>query len=247
MTQTTVINLFGGPGIGKSTICAQMYADLKKRGVSCEMVREYVKDWAWEQRQLGPYDQLHITGEQIRREALLLGRTNIVITDSPVLIGAEYARRYSPKHVAKGALEAARAYYRQVAEDGHEHIHVMLAREGEYTPEGRYQTESEARKIDTGLEVLLEALNLPVVKVGQEAVEAFTTAVWRWNRTLNGKVAVASNAKVGNTRAFGFLYEFALDTRSSKKGNECFICNRQADGEVAGVRTFECGHPQGVA
>lgn len=245
MTQTTVINLFGGPGIGKSTICAQMYADLKKRGVSCEMVREYVKDWAWEQRQLGPYDQLHITGEQIRREALLLGRTNIVITDSPVLIGAEYARRYSPRHVAKGALEAARAYYRQVAEDGHEHIHVMLARAGEYTPESRYQTESEARKIDAGLLTLLEALNLPVRAIQGKNVEAFTTAVYRWNLTLNGKVAVHDNLGPARPEVFSYMMLFSEDVRA-RPGAGCFICNRQADGEAAGVRTFECGHPQGV-
>lgn len=244
MTKTTVINLFGGPGIGKSTVCAQMYADLKKRGVSCEMVREYVKDLAWEQRQLGPYDQLYITGEQIRREALLLGRANIVITDSPVLIGAEYARRYSPKHVAKGALEAARAYYRQVAEDGHEHIHVMLAREGEYTPEGRYQTESEARKIDQGLEALLAALDLPFVEVAAQAVETFTTAVWRWNRTLNGKVAVSDNLGPAKSNVFRFIMQFAYAPPIPSV--ECFICNRQADGEVNGVRTFECGHPQGA-
>jgi ATP:corrinoid adenosyltransferase len=68
--KTTVISLFAGPGAGKSTSAAYLYAHLKNRGVNSELVREYVKDRAWEERQIGTYDQIYFLGKQVRREAM---------------------------------------------------------------------------------------------------------------------------------------------------------------------------------
>lgn len=39
-----VINLFAGPGSGKSTTCAGVFSKLKLAGVNCEMALEYAKD-----------------------------------------------------------------------------------------------------------------------------------------------------------------------------------------------------------
>ena len=41
--KTLVINLIGGPGCGKSTIAAELFSRLKKMGVTCELVTEYIK------------------------------------------------------------------------------------------------------------------------------------------------------------------------------------------------------------
>ena len=43
MKKTLVINLFGGPGVGKSTLCASVFAKLKIMGIDCEMATEYAK------------------------------------------------------------------------------------------------------------------------------------------------------------------------------------------------------------
>lgn len=48
--KTRVITLWGGPGSGKSTMAAEIYARLKRQLCNVEMVREYVKGWAWEGR-----------------------------------------------------------------------------------------------------------------------------------------------------------------------------------------------------
>jgi ABC-type multidrug transport system ATPase subunit len=70
---TTIINLFGGPGSGKSTTAAYLYAGLKNQGVNAELIREYVKDWAYESRTVGVFDQLYFFGKQVRRETFSLG------------------------------------------------------------------------------------------------------------------------------------------------------------------------------
>ena len=39
-----IINLFGGPGTGKSTGAAYIFAKLKMCGVNCELITEFAKD-----------------------------------------------------------------------------------------------------------------------------------------------------------------------------------------------------------
>lgn len=88
----TVINLFSGPGVGKSTTAAAVFAKLKKRGYKVELIHEAAKDFVWEQWG-------HIFGEQdyifaqqhrmIRR--LVMHDVDYAIVDSPILLGLFYA------------------------------------------------------------------------------------------------------------------------------------------------------------
>ena len=41
-----IICLYGGPGSGKSGICAGIYSLLKEKNINCEMNREYIEDIA---------------------------------------------------------------------------------------------------------------------------------------------------------------------------------------------------------
>lgn len=41
---TSVINLIGGPGSGKSTTAAGLFFRMKSMGVRCELVTEYAKE-----------------------------------------------------------------------------------------------------------------------------------------------------------------------------------------------------------
>lgn len=156
---TKVINFYGGPGTGKSTTAALVYAKLKQAGVNCELVREYVKDWAWEKRAIGTFDQLYFLGKQIRRESMLYGKTDVIVTDSPVLLGVYYAQRYSPPPIGHAVRTSTLAYYQQAESEGYKHIHVLLKRSKPYKSEGRYQTEEEAKSIDVDVKLLLEETN----------------------------------------------------------------------------------------
>ncbi len=152
---TRIIDLYGGPGSGKSTTAAYMFALLKQAGVNAELVREYVKEWAWEGREIGPYDQLYFLGKQIRKESMLYGRVDVIVTDSPVLLGIHYARAYSPEFIANAIEFTADHFICQAARDGHEHVHVMLRRSKAYSQAGRYQSEDEAHAIDREVERIL--------------------------------------------------------------------------------------------
>ncbi len=174
MAKTLVINLYGGPGTGKSTSAALLYATLKSMGVNAELVREYVKDWAWEGRTIGTYDQLYFMGKQIRKESSLYGKVEVIVTDSPVWMSAYYAAKYSPLPVAQGVTAAVKGYYAQAGADGHKHVHVFLTRSKLYNQSGRYQTEAEALEMDTELKAVLATNFVETTQCGTENADLET-------------------------------------------------------------------------
>jgi hypothetical protein len=166
--KTTIINLYGGPGAGKSTSAAYLYYLLKVQGINAELVREYVKDWVYENRKIGPYNQIYFLGKQVHKESLLYGKVNYIITDSPVMMSVYYAYLYCEKELADGVRCAAEAFYNQAENDNHKHVHVFLKRAHVYNPNGRYQSEAEALQIDIGARKLLTDLDIPYIECNSD-------------------------------------------------------------------------------
>lgn len=85
-----VVNLFGGPGSGKSTIAAGVFHQLKIRGINTELVTEYAKDLTWEERHHALANQPLILGQQFHRLWRIHKEVGVAITDSPIVLGAVY-------------------------------------------------------------------------------------------------------------------------------------------------------------
>lgn len=160
--KTNIISLYGGPGAGKSTSAAYLYYLLKAESKNAELVREYVKDWAWEGRKIGTYDQIYFLGKQVRHESMLYGKVDWIVTDSPILMNAYYASIYCTPSLGPGIKAATLAFYKQAMEDGHTHYNIMLRRSKPYISDGRYQTEDQAREIDDGVRSMLNELQIPI-------------------------------------------------------------------------------------
>ena len=67
MKDTLIVNLYGGPGSGKSTGAAYLFAKLKMAGVDAEYVTEFAKDKVWEGNQEAFRCQFYITGKRTFR------------------------------------------------------------------------------------------------------------------------------------------------------------------------------------
>lgn len=163
--KTQIINLYGGPSTGKSTSAAFLFYLFKSQNKNVELVREYVKDcYAWEKRTISTYDQIYFLGKQSHRESILYGKVSHIITDAPVMLGAYYAQKYSPPLLAEGIRAATLAFYNQAKEDGYQHHHVFLKRSKPYNPEGRYQSESEAKDIDVEVKRFLTDIKISFIE-----------------------------------------------------------------------------------
>jgi len=148
---TTYINLFAGPGAGKSTLAAEIFAHFKKQGKSVELVTEFAKDLVWENRQSTLEIQPYVSMKQFRNLARLKGKVDYVVTDSPIIKDSVYARRY--------AAELPQSFHELLFFLHHnlgDSINILLTREHAYNSEGRYQDEQEAIDIDKELRFMLE-------------------------------------------------------------------------------------------
>lgn len=148
---TLVVNFYGGPGVGKSTTCAGVFAELKWNGINCEMAREYAKDIVWEGSLSKLENQIHVFGEQQHRLHRLDGKVDVILTDSPILLSLIYGMKMSA--VFKGlVLDTYNSF---------KNYDIYLEREKPYQQAGRVQNEEKAREIDDIVYHLLNANGIP--------------------------------------------------------------------------------------
>jgi hypothetical protein len=135
-----VVNLFAGPGAGKSTTMAGVFSLLKQHGVNVEMAPEFAKELVWEGRSTAIGCQPYIFGKQyFRLHRLAAAQLDCVVTDSPLLLSNVYAAGRMPEefHWSVNAL------VNQFC-----NLDFFIARRKVYDPRGRQQTEVEAQQLD---------------------------------------------------------------------------------------------------
>lgn len=150
------ICLFGGPGCGKSTISAYIFSQLKIKGYNIELVREYIKDWSYLKRIPTQFEQLYIFAKQLQSEDLLLRNSvDLIITDSPIFLSYIYSQKYSCPFQEQ-ILSMIKIY-----EEAYPSLNIFLDRENlDYHTIGRYETLTEAIKIDKDIKELLHNNNI---------------------------------------------------------------------------------------
>ena len=145
-----VINLFGGPGSGKSTTAAGLFYLMKNAGHRVELVTEYAKEIVWSDRLKELHDQLYISAKQNHRLFLLNGKVDYCITDSPLLLALVY-KRMMPSSFDPFIIDLFHAY---------DNMAVILKRTKPYLLFGRTQTEEQATLLDSHIQDLVTT-NVP--------------------------------------------------------------------------------------
>lgn len=166
---TLVVCLHGGPGCGKSTIRAGTFYHLKLAGVNVEEAPEFAKDKVWEEAFNTLENQIYVFGKQYHRLWRLLGKVDVIVTDSPLLLSLIYGKNLSPEFTAH-VLSVFRSL------DTH---NILLTREKAYNPAGRTQTEEEARQVDKTVRTMLDRHFIPytVMAGNEQAAPALAQAV----------------------------------------------------------------------
>ena len=149
MKNTLIVNLYGGPGTGKSSGAAYIFSELKMAGIDAEYVTEFAKDKVWENNTEAFKCQFYISGKQSFRISRCFGKVDVIITDSPIVLGKIYADLIGRPQLGLACLEEADQY------PAGSTLEIFLNRVKPYNTNGRNQTEEEAKKIDATVKKLL--------------------------------------------------------------------------------------------
>ena len=158
-----VVNLFAGPGSGKSTTCAGLFHKLKLAGVNCEMALEYAKDKVWEESYKILDDQIYVFGKQLHRIFRLKDKVDVVITDSPLPLSIYYDKSANP-YFADLVMNQFNEF---------NNINYFINRDDTYNPKGRMQNKQEAEQIDTLLQLILKEYKINYSEVDKSKAVDF--------------------------------------------------------------------------
>lgn len=166
---TKVINLIGGPGVGKSTVATGLFSEMKQRKISCEYVSEYAKEVTWEETFKLLENQIHVFSEQFRRQFRLINKVSYIITDSPLILNSIYFNYYLQKLTKEEIKQGFKFqdYYINLVEQffdesfmAFDNMTYLLTRVKDYDTKGRNQTLEESKTIDVDIKQKLNQGNI---------------------------------------------------------------------------------------
>ena len=177
-----IVNLFAGPGAGKSTLSAYIFAKLKMAGVNSELVTEFAKDKVWEKNQVALANQVYVLGKQYYRIDRCADKVDVVITDSPIVLSPLYNK---DKILDKSLSDLAKVIHHK-----YDSLNYFLKRVKAYNPVGRLQTADEAKKIDDDVKKILADFNISYLEVlgNLESADMIVQEVLSYLEKKNGVI-----------------------------------------------------------
>jgi hypothetical protein len=147
MRKPVIINFFGGPGAGKSTLATGVFTWMKMQGLNCEYVPEYAKELSYAGDMKTVSNQFYVSAMQHQRIFNVYDKVDYIITDSPVLTGIVYIQK-GLYHLPPLLAEIFH---------GWENINFLIKRDDcdEYSTTGRHHSESEALMLDVEIEQMV--------------------------------------------------------------------------------------------
>lgn len=168
-----VINLWGGPGCGKSTTMAKIFSELKIKGYNVEMVSEFAKDLVYEKRDETMKDELYIFAKQNHRLFRVKDKVDVIVTDRPLPLTCVYDKVYGKND--KNLHTLVRRTFQE-----YDNINILLGfNESNYKKEGRLQTKEEALNLHHKIAEELEIHgNVLSVYTMENIIEEIKQRLW---------------------------------------------------------------------
>ena len=154
---TLILNFTGAPGAGKSTGAAYTFAKLKMLGIDAELATEFAKDKVWEENPTPFKNQAYIFGKQSYRLSRVVGKVEVIVTDSPLLLSIIYN---NDPRLTNNFNESVKDVW-----NSYNNVTYFVHRVKPYNPNGRNQTEAESDALSEEILKLFEDNNVEVTHI----------------------------------------------------------------------------------
>lgn len=167
--RSRLVNIFGAPGTGKSTLAAGLVHALKMDGHEAVLVPELFKVLALKNHQPTYLDEVLLFGKQIEIESQYYGLAKFIVSECPLELHAFYVD-YGNIASESGAVfgergtDAASQLVRRLRHTRPEvsvDNFVLMPGSFAYSREGRYQNEQESNRIARNLLDYLSGYGIP--------------------------------------------------------------------------------------
>ena len=198
--KTIVVNLYAGPGAGKTTSAWEIAARLKKEHINTEYVSEYAKELVWRNPNHKLLDgsvasQTELFEVQNERLSDLQGKVSVVVTDSPLLLNLMYVNEPAPE-LEEMVFEAYGKY---------NNFNMFIKRGGEYERAGRLQTLEESVEIDNRIKELLNSRGIFCGEYDRDNIDVIVSNIQRslkYNKDFSATKARTAKPKEKKTYRF---------------------------------------------
>lgn len=182
----TQINLFGGPGTGKSTTATGLFNRMKRKGFQAEYNPEFAKSLTYGKDYTRLKDQLLILATQHHPQWVMQGQLEYVIHDSPFVMGLTYLAK-DPHLPEKEFKALSIAMYKT-----YDNINIFLKRNVEehpYQEYGRSQSLEQAEEKDREIKALLDDNDIPYyeIEVSKKTDKAIYKLIKKVKKSTNIK------------------------------------------------------------
>lgn len=146
--KATVINLYGGPSSGKSTLMAGIFYSMICLGYNIEMCPEWIK-WAVFKRDAYSFKhQEYIFAQQLSQlKCIAEYGVPLIVTDSPILLSLIYGN----------TVDSPLAHLIKEQYEQFENINIFVQRAFPYRTSSRVNAEDIAKEIDVKCRDLLQS------------------------------------------------------------------------------------------
>lgn len=158
MKNTVLINIYGGPAAGKSTVAAGLFYELKKKGYDCGLVTEMATELVYDEAFNVMNDQIYLFGEQWHRTFRMLGKVDFIITDSPLLMNIVYDKQNDDdfRKFINSRIHKLKS------------LDFFVNRSNAFSEVGRIHNLEQSKEVDKTIKELAKKNDVDLIEVEQE-------------------------------------------------------------------------------
>jgi len=174
-----IVNIIGGPGVGKSILTAEIFAELKRKFISAEISPEYIKKKIREGSLKAVQSQIYIFGKQQYQLFTMKDEVDVIVTDSPFILSSVYDVTHCS--VLKDLVVQEFNKYDNIT------YYIDRDTTVPYEQEGRYQDSEGAKGVDNEVKDFLFENNIEykvISGIGKQSLDFIVNDIMK---KLDGK------------------------------------------------------------